>query len=255
MSNALLVAWRSGQPERGGWGPVGRLEYDGAVYRFVYTQGARTLAGFRPFPKMENLEEVYESAELFPMFANRLLPTRRPEYEAYLRWSGFDSINPPDPISILGVTEGMRQTDAIEVFPCPVPDKQGCYVNKFFAHGLRYMSPMAQERVAQLTEGESLLLMADFFNKADLQAVALRTENDRILVAYVPRYLARDVWKLLVECNLDFVSVRVERVNRDAPLQQRLLCRMNACWPNGFKPCSDPAFLPIPTQISALCPA
>jgi hypothetical protein len=224
------------------------------VYRFVYTLGARTLADFRPFPKMENLEEIYESVELFPMFANRLLPASRPEYNAYLQWGGFDPNNPPDPISILGVTEGMRQTDSIEVFPCPTPDSHGCYVNKFFMHGLRYM-PAAHERVGRLAEGENLSLMADLLNTADPHAVALRTESDRVLVGYVPRYLAHDVWKLLTNCDPDFVSVRVERVNRDAPLQQRLLCRMNACWPEEFSPCSDEAFQPIPALVSAGCPA
>ena len=75
MANALLVAWRSGTPERG-WQPVGRLEHDGGVYRFVYTQGAKMLADFQPFPQMENLEEVYGQG--FSVFANRLLSKSRP---------------------------------------------------------------------------------------------------------------------------------------------------------------------------------
>jgi HIRAN domain len=255
MNHALLVAWRSGSPERGGWGPVGRLDYHDTVYRFVYTKGARSLAGFQPFPEMEDLEEIYESTELFPMFANRLLPATRPEYDAYLRWGGFDPSNPPDPISILGVTEGMRQTDSIEVFPCPTPDNDGCYVNKFFVHGLRYMAPAAHEKVNQLTPGQKLFLMADLSNPSDQQAVALRTETERLLLGYVPRYLARDVWKLLVECDLSTITVCVERVNCDAPLQQRLLCRMCACWPEEFSPCNDEAFFPIPSQVSVNCPA
>src|SRR5580692_3497341 len=173
MANALLVAWRSGTPERG-WEPVGRLDHDGGVYRFVYTHGARLLADFHPFSQMENLEEIYKSEELFPVFANRLLSKIRPEYEAYLKWGGFDPDNPPDPISILGVTEGQRQTDSIEMFPCPTPDSSGAYVNKFFIHGLRHMPVPAQERVSQLESGEELYLMPDFFNKSDPQAVALR---------------------------------------------------------------------------------
>ena len=138
MTTALFVAWRGGQPHRG-WGPVGRLEHDGGVYRFCYTQGARTLRGFQPFPQMGDLEQVYESEELFPLFANRLLSPNRPEYEAYLRWGGFEPGTQPDPIAILGVTEGKRETDSIEVFPCPAPDADGCYLNKFFLHGLRWM--------------------------------------------------------------------------------------------------------------------
>ena len=124
--NALLVASRSSDPGKGGWSPIGRLEFDQGTYRFVYTKGVRTAAGFTPFNGMEDLEEIYESDELLPVFANRLIPKSRPEYQAYLRWSAFDPANPPDPIAILGVTEGIRQTDLIEVFPCPVPDATGC---------------------------------------------------------------------------------------------------------------------------------
>ncbi|MCW5557909.1 MAG: restriction endonuclease, partial [Verrucomicrobiae bacterium] len=112
--NALLVASRSPEPNHGEWSPIGRLEFEGGLYRFVYTRGARTARGFTPFSGMEDLDEIYESERLFPVFANRLLPESRPEYEAYLRWSGFDSASQPDPIAVLAVTEGIRRTDMIE---------------------------------------------------------------------------------------------------------------------------------------------
>lgn len=252
--NALLVASRTGGPDQGGWGPVGRLEHDGGVYRFVYTKGARTLEGFRPFHGMDNLTRIYESDDLFPIFKNRLLPESRPEYEAYLRWSGFDSNNPPDPISILGVTEGIRQTDSIELFPCPTPDLQGCYLNKFFLHGLRWMPEAARERIMRLENDEPLYLMPDICNSMDRNAVALRTgDNDRFMIGYVPRYLGQDVWKLLGQCHPDFIEVFVHRVNKDAPLQQRLLCRMHACWPEEFEPCAAEAFQPIPAGVLTRC--
>lgn len=254
--NALLVASRSADPSNGGWSPIGRLEFDHGTYRFVYTKGARTAVGFTPFSGMEDLEQIYESNELFPVFANRLLPKSRPEYEAYLQWSGFDPANPPDPIAILGVTEGIRRTDLIEVFPCPVPDEKSCYLNKFFMHGLRYMPEAAKERIGRLKQDEPLFLMPDLCNSTDPSAVALRTVNgDRVMLGYVPRYLAQDVWKLFQECDRDFIHVFVHRVNRDAPLQQRLLCRMHACWPDGFQPCSGEAFQPIPEGVPARCGA
>lgn len=77
--NALLVASRSADPSKGGWSPIGRLEFDRGTYRFAYTKGARTAAGFTPFSGMEDLEQIYESNDLFPVFANRLLPKSRPE--------------------------------------------------------------------------------------------------------------------------------------------------------------------------------
>jgi hypothetical protein len=252
--NALLVASRSADPAMGGWSPIGRLEFENGTYRFVYTKGARTARGFTPFSGMERLEEVYESDDLFPIFKNRLLPKSRPEHEAYLRWSGFDPASQPDPIAILGVTEGIRRTDMIELFPCPVPDEHGCYRNKFFLHGLRYMPDAARERVLALQQDEPLLPMLDIHNPADPNAVALRTtKGDQMMIGYMPRYLAHDAWKIFRECDRDFIDVFVHRVNRDAPLQQRLLCRMQSCWPEGFQPCSSEAFQPIPQTEPARC--
>lgn len=247
MNNALFVAWRSGDDAHGHWGPVGRLEHEASGYRFVYTRGARTLQGFRPFPGMDDLEAVYESDELFPLFANRLLGPSRPEYDAFLVWGGFDPHNPPDPIALLGVTEGRRATDSIEVFPCPLPDAEGCYVTKFFLHGVQWMAHAAWERIAKLKREEQLALMLDLMNPYDAHAVAVRTCDDqgRMLIGYVPRYLAYDVGTLCMTCDPGFITLTVERVNADAPLQHRLLCRMKACWPDGFRPCGRDDFEPL----------
>lgn len=247
MNPALFVAWRAGDDAKGIWGPVGRLESIAEGYRFMYTRGARTLEGFRPFPGMSDLDAVYESKELFPLFANRLLPSSRPEYEAFLRWGGFDPDNPPAPIALLSVTEGRRATDAFEVFPCPSPDADGCYLNMFFLHGLRWMPPAAIERIAKLQAREELGLMLDISNPHDRLAVGVRThvESDRFWIGYVPRYLASEIRQLCRKCSPANTQVTVERVNLDAPLQQRLLCRMQACWPDSFRPCSGEEFQPI----------
>lgn len=249
--NALFVAWRPPNPHEG-WRPVGRLEHESGSYRFYYTRGA-TKPGFRPFAQMEQLDQIFESEELFPVFANRLLSESRPEYEDFLRWGGFDIADPPDPIVILGVTEGLRQTDAIEVFPCPQPDGEGCFFNKFFLHGIRWLADAAISRIAALQPDEPLKMMFDIQNEYDPQAVSVRTEADRTLIGYFPRYLARDALKLVRHCGPKAVEVTIERVNRDAPLQNRVLCRMQACWPVGFVPCEGEDFEPIPSNVSARC--
>jgi hypothetical protein len=253
--SALFVAWRGGDAQHGTWGPVGRLDRVDGTYRFCYTRGARTLAEFRPLTGMDDLEQVYESEALFPVFANRLLSPSRPEYEAFLTWGGFDSANPPDPIAILAVTEGIRQTDEIEVFPCPAPDGDGCYLNKFFLHGIRWMMPAAVERIARLAPNEPLYMMPDPCNIADPFAVAVRTAAPVAQIGYVPRYLAHDVGQLLHRCDPEFIELFVQRVNPDAPMQQRVLCRMHACWPDDFVPCSGEAFQPIPAGVPSHCEA
>jgi hypothetical protein len=251
---ALFVAWRAGDDGPGAWGPVGRLEHDG-LFRFCYTKGARLIPGFRPFAQMANLEQVYESEELFPLFANRLLSPSRPEYEMFLRWGGFNPGDLPDPIAVLSVTEGIRQTDAIEVFPCPQPDGTGCYINKFFLHGVRWAPEGALALIANLQSGERLHIAPEPANPVDPNAVAVFHDGTHARIGYVPRYLAKDVTRLLEQCGTEITQLFVERVNPDAPLQQRVLCRMSACWPEEFQPCSGEAFQPIPAGVATHCGA
>ena len=254
MNNTLFVAWRSGGDDDGCWGPVGRLEQIDDGYRFVYTRGAQSLKGFVPFPEMPELEAVYESDELFPLFANRLLAQSRPEYQAYLTWGGFDPDHPPDPIAILGITEGRRATDSIEVFPRPQPDAEGCYISKFFLRGVRWLDPRGLKRIEKLEPGEQLLLKPEPQNPRDPQAmmVLAATAGDGEKIGYVPRYLAQDIGDLYNQCGQEAATVWVERVNHTAPLQQRVLCRMNACWPQGFQPCGRDEFVPIVNGLPSI---
>jgi hypothetical protein len=244
MSNALYVAWRAGTPQQGAWSPVGKLEHVNGVYRFRYTRGAQIAENFSGFVGMNDLWKVYESEALFPLFANRLLSKSRPEYEAWLTWSGFDPAHPPEPLAILSVTEGIRQTDHVEVFPCPTPDEDGCYLSRFFLHGLRWLPAAAVERAALLKPQEKLAIMLDPQNPVDPHAVALRTvDGERFMIGYAPRYMAYEFARLTFECS--FAEMTVDRVNLGAPMQMRVLCRMNACWPENFRPCEDEMFQPI----------
>ena len=138
-----------------------------------------------------------------------------------------------------------------------MPDFEGCYINKFFLHGIRWIDPNPQDRINQLHAGESLLLIPDVANLSDPNAVAVWTNDptEPTRIGFVPRYLARDIRRVLASCDPDFIELTVERVNRDAPLQQRLLCRVRSCWPDDFQPCSDDDFLPIPADVPETCPA
>ena len=213
-------------------------------YRFRYTRGAEQLPDFRPLAGFPDLFQVYESADLFPHFSNRLLQPKRSEYAAYLSWSGFDPANPPEPLAILGVTEGQRVTDQLEVFPCPAPDPSGRYRAKFFVHGLRHREQAAQEAADALCPGGAVILRPEPDNPRDAQAVALDTVTG-LHLGYAPRYLAADIATLQQRCGVDDVAVTVQRVNRDAPQQMRLLCQLTACWPSEFRPCGGDSFQPL----------
>jgi HIRAN domain len=243
----LYLAWQD-QSNRS-WFPIGRLTSDGATYRFVYVNGAQEAqqqCGFQPLWLFPDLNRVYESPELFPLFTNRILRPSRPDYPDFIQWLNI----PPeekDEITLLGRSGGQRATDSFEVFPSPEPDNEGFYHLYFFVHGIRHRPPESQLRLQHLNSGDCLLLMHDFQNSHDNRALMIRTE-DGYNVGYCPRYLLDDVFELLRQLSgtEQAVKVTVERVNLPpTPIQFRLLCKLTAAWPEGFRPFAGSIYQPI----------
>src|SRR6266571_911632 len=109
----LYVAWQAPSPLRA-WFPIGQLEAEPKkpVYVFRYTKGALRAhkeTGFEPLPAFPRFRQRYESGELFPLFQNRVLGSKRKDFAEYLRWLDLD--RNADPIEILARTGGERQTD------------------------------------------------------------------------------------------------------------------------------------------------
>jgi len=241
MNNELLLAWKSHKSHA--WIPVGRLSYVNDKFIFKYTSAARSSAennDFIPFAKMLDLTECYESSELFPLFQNRLLPKSRPEYASYLDWL---NLKPEDfsPLDELAMSGGIRVTDNLQLFPIPAR-ANGMYEVHFFSHGIRHLPPCYIERVSHLSHGNKLYLMADVQNNYDPFALALRTEDPPEIVGYVPRFFARDFNKLISINSPSNVHVIVEKINLDAPLQFKLLCKFTASWPDNFAVFCDDDF-------------
>ncbi len=236
----LFVAWQD--PLSREWHPVGRLTFDGLIYQFNYTKGAKQNKNFLPFGNMRNLGQIYQSDALFPLFSNRLLTKSRPEYKDYLHWLNVKE--PYDDLALLALTEGRRETDSLEVFACPEPDDHGKYHTRFFAHGIRYLNDHTIQLINNLRVDEKLLLMPDPQNLEDRFAIALRNSNVTV-VGYCPRYLTHDFHALLRDNEVKEFKIFVERVNPNAPIQLRLLCKAYAFWPSDFKPCSGEDYEPI----------
>lgn len=254
VSDALFVAWQV--PRTRGFHAVGRLAYvpddNGGLYEFAYVRGAQDAAGFgfHPFLAFPEQNHVYRSKELFPFFANRLMPRSRPDYAEFLSWLDLD----PDtatPIHVLGRSGGARVTDEVELFPLPAFDETlGGYRTHFLVHGLRHMPSAAQERALRLQDDEQLYWCLDCQNPVDRRAIALRTE-DRHNVGFVPAYLLDDAWDLLQRCpDLDVFVARLSPP--PAPLGQRLLCEMRSCWPDDFVPFAAERFQPISADAALI---
>lgn len=239
---SLFVAWQD--PESRKWAPVGRLSRDNARYHFVYTHGAESLPNFTPFGRMNDLHVKYVSDKLFPLFANRILAKSRPEYQQYMSWLGLNHV-PPDSLDELARTGGLRATDSLELFPCPSPTASHHYEVFFFARGMRHLHAENGIRASQLKLGEQLFAMPDPQNQFDQMALLLRTADPITLVGYAPRYFAAEFNQLINSLGAEQVQVSVEKVNIDAPLQYRVLCKISAPWPSNFQPCRENDFKPI----------
>jgi hypothetical protein len=240
----LFLAWQD--PNSRSWFPIGRLTFDGAGYKFVYTQGvkeAQQMCSFSPLSSFPHLEKVYTSTHLFPVFSNRLMSRSRPDYANFLQWLNI-SDHEDSPLAILARSGGQRETDSLAVFPRPEADAAGQYQLHFFAHGLRHLPESAIERINHLEPEEKLWLAHEFQNPHDSQALTLHTENHYI-VGYCPRYLRSEVFELLLK-EPSSVDLRVERVNLPpTPLQFRLLCRITTSCNQDFRPFSGEEYQPL----------
>ncbi len=236
---ALFVAYQDTVSRT--WTPVARLTHDGQFYHFVYTRGAKNLPNFVPFGRMNELDAEYVSEQIFPLFANRLLPKSRPEYQDYLNWLGLDSVG-HDALEELGRTGGLRATDSLELIPYPEPTSANRYEVYFFCRDLRHMTADSQARSLALVKGEQLYLTKDIQNVSDGMALILRTGEPVTLIGYVPRYYSAEFSRLIDLVGAGAPKVTVEKVNADAPIQYRVLCKFSAPWPAQFQPCESGSY-------------
>lgn len=222
-SNSVYVAWQA--PDTRDWHVVGNLQERNSGYVFKYTKGALKSSKFTKFSGMTDVHETYVSEELFPLFKNRLLSPRRPEYPRFIKWLGFEdeSVNP---IDILARSGGLRSTDQLQVFKKIEVDLDGKFEHYFFLHGLSYLNSMANARVSDLQPGQVLRLCLDPQNEYDGDAVVVRADKPAEIVGYCPRYLCSDVKCMLLNDSKS-LTLTVERISDDAPHNYRLLCKLS----------------------------
>ena len=235
---SLFLAWQA--PTQRAWFPIGRLNADLARSHYVYqyTNGAlraEKLGGFKPLPAFPNLRERYEASELFPLFKNRVLDPNRRDFADYLRSLDLDPRH-SDPIAILAVSGGERQTDNFEVFPKIEKGKNNSFTCRFFLHGLRHASANAQRRGFQLNALEPLQVSLELNNPATGPAIQLTTRDYEFL-GWAPRYLVSDILKAIVTS--PEIAANVVRVNEvGVPLNRRILIELSGTLPANFEPMS-----------------
>jgi hypothetical protein len=244
--STLFVAWQAPDPTRA-WFPIGRLDAstDRQDYVFRYTNGAlraQERAGFEPLVAFPEFDRRYESSELFPLFKNRILEPNRKDFAEYLQWLDLDPAH-ADPIEILGLTGGERQTDSLEVFPKVQKQPDGTISCRFFLHGLRHVSLAARERATTLIENEALQVAIEVNNPATGYAVQLQT-SDGHLIGWAPRYLVNDLRAALLEHST--ITAVVRRINRlGAPFARRVLVELCGGVPTAFEPMTSDEYVVV----------
>ena len=221
-SDPIYLSWQSLDDR--GWHVVGRLVRDELGYVFNYTKGVLKAKKFLPFSGMDELATTYRSASLFPLFQNRVLSPKRPEYPRFIKWLGLTE-SQADPLEILARSEGHRATDWLQTFKRITEDSQGRFVHYFLVHGIRHLSVSALDRVNKLSVGERLCLMLDCQNQLDRRAIVVRAENPAEIVGYCPRYIVNDLHNRLV-CEPGSLEVAVETFAPDAPTYYKLMCKL-----------------------------
>ncbi len=241
----LYATWR--HPE-GLIHPVGILtrrvsdQPDGEVsFRFVYLKAAKQIDGFENLPGLPELHRVYESPYLFPVFENRQMPRRRPDYADYVRELDLDVTS--DPFEVLARSEGWKATDRIEVFAYPERTPEGDIKMLFFARGIRHLDGAAAA-VSDVRRGDVLNLVDDPDNDVNPRAMLMSNRTGQT-VGWVPNYLVDMIHELRESFGVD-VEITAEHVNPETtPPHMRLLCQLLAPWPDGYEPLSAPEFQPI----------
>lgn len=241
---AMFLAWQDQAPSHQ-WFPVGRLDAyaEKARYCFRYTKGAlraQREAGFPLLLEFPTLEREYWSADLFPLFGNRVMNRARPDLAEYLHT--LDLGEETDPFEILAVSGGRRATDSYEVFPKIEKRNDGSFACRFFLHGWRHVNREAQARIDRLHPADVLYVTLELTNPVTGLAVQIQTE-DYHMIGWAPRYLVSDLAAAMAE-SAEY-NARVVRVNPEpAPSKQRVLIEMGGRWVH-HQPMSHEDFIPI----------
>lgn len=238
---SLFLAWQA--PSRA-WFPIGLLNANTAkdYYVFQYTNGAlraQKEIGFQPLLSFPSFEEKYEASELFPLFSNRVLGSSRKDFSEYLHSLDIQSES-SNPIEILAISGGERQTDNLEVFPKIEKKSDNTFSCRFFLHGLSHVSLEGQKRSLSLTSKDELRISLELNNPATKLAIQLSTA-DYQFVGWAPRYLIEDILAAIPEFSA--LNAKVVRVNdSNVPLNRRVLIELSGGLPESFEPMSSSDF-------------
>lgn len=236
----MAVAWQ--HPDERSVRPVGLLHYDGQTHEFFYLRTVNEVHDFRPFLNFPDLTRIYRSTDLFPMFSQRVMSPRRPDYTHYLQQ--LDLTHSATPWEQLARTEGKLASDTIQLIPEPEVDATGRTQSQFLVAGIRRQIKDEHQRnltLSQLKKGDKLQLVDELDNSVNPRAILVSTRS-QVTLGWVPDILIDYVHDVRGDGPF---SVEVTHVNGpDAPSHMRLLALLEGQLKPGYRPFAGPHWQP-----------
>jgi hypothetical protein len=256
MTQRLVVAWQ--HPAERWIEPIGFLSRGHRFYRFVYIRNAQTVKDFQPLLGFQDFYREYSSPELFPLFAERVMDPRRPDYHRYVERLGLEG--QPHPWELITRSQGRRLGDTLQFLPEPVTEDNKL-ICLFLVNGIRHVPDgpitldghefrVTKERVSSVLEGlrtgDALRLVNEPGNP--FNPLAIVVTGALIPVGWMPNLLLEDLHRLMESAK---IKVTVERANGpDAPWHLRLLARLEAEPANDFRFFTGERWAPLASELA-----
>jgi hypothetical protein len=248
----LVVTWQ--HPIERTISPVAMLSYDGQSYLFHYIRNAFQVVEFRPFLGFPDLHGRYRSDTLFPLFAQRAMTPRRPDFTRWVSRLGLpEDASPWEQITRSG---GRRQGDTIQLFPVPTV-ADGRMECDFLVHGMRYIADRPttvgrdvvsvtrdefERQLAALGPGDDLRVWDEPTNPKNSLAI-LTTTRDNMPLGWVPNLLVEELHRIP---NHQLAAVTALAVNgAEAGWHLRLLAHLSVVVPEGFEVLAGDEWQPV----------
>lgn len=178
---------------------VGQLSKNGQ-FEFSYGFEVRDAIekGFKPLISFEDIDRVYKSDILFPVFSSRLPDKKRKEIDKILLKYGMEEY---EDYKLLKRSGARLPIDNLE-FIDPILDRYDNNIKRIFylAGPRHYIGCEGQdcEKAVELKKGEELNLVLDPENEYDDKAIKINNA-DNLHVGYVPRYYSMGITELFEE--------------------------------------------------------
>lgn len=250
----LVVTWQ--HPLERSISPVALLSFNGDTYSFWYIRNALRVPGFRPFLGFPDLDRLYESSTLFPLFAQRAMGRRRPDFARWVTRLGLgEDASPWEQITRSG---GHRQGDTIQLFPVPQV-RDGRLQCGFLVHGMRHVlerpivvsdtlttvtRAQLERTLMALRPGDELGLCDEPTNQSNPRAILTTAgKTAPVPLGWIPNLLVEEVHRIPDRRQ---ATVTVRTVNGpEAGWHLRLLAKLSAAVPDGFEVFTEPMWDPM----------